>query len=164
MYLELVSPSPAIAEMPAIDKPTSFTLFTSLPPEVRLDIWRRALLLEQRTRRIDAQVEYIGGRFSILPLLTESLISPLVLVNRESREEALRRYPNALRVYRATGIETEFETAGRVHINWLHDEFYVGDIHCGRDSQRKYLWSPPLCQIRRQVLAKPLIQPLLAVY
>jgi len=64
-----------------------------LPAEVRLQIWEWTLELEKK----DRIMEWIA-----LGMMrpTESLLSSLLEVSRESPSLVLRRYPNALEVYR----------------------------------------------------------------
>ncbi|KAK7946276.1 uncharacterized protein PG986_010597 [Apiospora aurea] len=138
-----------------IDKPTSFPRFQFLPSELRLDIWHRALDLEQWTRELRFGWAMSGRQMEDMPIPTKSLISPLLLVNRESRGEALRRYPNSMRVF-GPGVPGQQEQkhprrvpvgrapAGRVHVNWHRDTLYVGTVRRVWDWSDKGPWAPDL--------------------
>ncbi|KAK8102105.1 hypothetical protein PG984_015251 [Apiospora sp. TS-2023a] len=101
--------------------PDEFQRFQSLPPELRRMIWGFALDLEKRHRDI-----YFNYR-SVAP--SRDFVSPLLLVNAESRAEALRRYPDAHPVYRFFQYCDTPVPAGVLHVNqskgflYLHGHF-----------------------------------------
>ncbi|KAK7973854.1 hypothetical protein PG989_015702 [Apiospora arundinis] len=122
--------------------PQQFRRFPSLPPELRRMIWGWILGQEQETRRLASS--YRG----IKP--TRSLASPLLVLNRESRSLALRRYPNTLRVYRqkyATWYCWKVQQIGAVHINWHNDTMRLeGGVKPLRieSGPERSVWAPAL--------------------
>ncbi|KAK8070618.1 hypothetical protein PG997_010821 [Apiospora hydei] len=153
-FKRLEDPESRAVAAPDPNLPASFPRFTSLPTELRMMVWRWVLALEEGTRRVDLEGKVSAASFErtyigwVLP--TRSLISPLLLVNRESRGEALRRYPKSMRVFRP-GVSGRQEhkhqrqvPVGRVHVNWHHDTFYVGTIRRVGDWADKGPWVPDL--------------------
>ncbi|KAK7964383.1 hypothetical protein PG996_007926 [Apiospora saccharicola] len=67
-----------------------FPYFSKLPLELRIEIWRYALLAESQDRVVLLHDTHVIPR--------PSLINPLLAVDRTSRKEALRFYPVALKV------------------------------------------------------------------
>ncbi|KAK8070617.1 hypothetical protein PG997_010820 [Apiospora hydei] len=127
-----------------LDKPTSFPRFQCLPPELRLDIWHRVLDLEERTRELRFRWDMSGRHLEAIPMPTKSLISLLLLVNRESRAEALRRYPNAIRVFCGDDAQLKPQPMGWVHVNWCRDALRCGGILPREDMRPREPWTPAL--------------------
>ncbi|KAI0178061.1 hypothetical protein BJ166DRAFT_491871 [Pestalotiopsis sp. NC0098] len=87
------------------DASTLFHHFVLLPPEIRLKIWDAALESETETRFL--WYYGMGGIFSPLQFDDRAVIFPhkelrsnLLVVNHESRDQALRFYHVKLRVHR----------------------------------------------------------------
>ncbi|KAI0426514.1 hypothetical protein F5Y09DRAFT_318665 [Xylaria sp. FL1042] len=116
-------------------------LFNKLPPELRQDIWDRALLAESKNRIVLVDVP---GR-TIYP--TKLLISLFLEVNCESRERAKRFYSYRLKVSEIhpknwcrpgivkPSIRSAFKVkacsfcpVGAVYLNTEHDTFCVGFV------------------------------------
>ncbi|KAK8109498.1 hypothetical protein PG999_007635 [Apiospora kogelbergensis] len=120
--------------------------FSSLPPELRVSIWGWFLEMEKKDRKV------MGCFCAVGP--TRSLISPLLMANRESRAEVLQRYPNALAVYRNYTAECQISyrswrrrsvRAGVIHVNWYADTMWVtfgfaSGIHRNLLSPALQLW------------------------
>ncbi|KAK8070619.1 hypothetical protein PG997_010822 [Apiospora hydei] len=96
-----------------------FRPFPSLPPELRQEFWDMILDREKQDRKV------VIFWYGVQP--TKSLVSPLLFVNAESRSRALRRYPDALPVWRRHfryrwGPKLEKGVpAGVAHISWSDD-------------------------------------------
>ncbi|KAK8023766.1 hypothetical protein PG993_011832 [Apiospora rasikravindrae] len=136
----LEDPESRAVTVPDPSQPASFPQFNSLPPELRLMIWRWALALEEGARRVDLEGQSMARIYIGWVSPTRSLIPALLLVNREARAEALRRYPNSLRVYRDVPVSEQRQRrarAGRLHMSWHHDAFYVGVIRLVRHGRER---------------------------
>lgn len=103
---------------------SSLTRFSTLPTELRLEIWRHALREVQRIVVLDAQLKVaiatdprnpshqerivFGGTFwgpwppgtknAILPSLAQQTVETLSITCHESREMVLKEFPNTIRV------------------------------------------------------------------
>ena len=132
---------------------TQFQLFSSLPSELRIEIWKCSLELEKRCRIVERCLCHAFLR------PTKSFLSPLLTVGRESRAEVLRRHPNALKVYRNCYWRRPRDShpfgwklarwpqpvkAGVVHINWSDDTLLLFPIDRNNSSFHHGALSPAL--------------------
>ncbi|OTA87775.1 hypothetical protein M434DRAFT_134679 [Hypoxylon sp. CO27-5] len=95
---------------------SSFTLFSNLPPELRLQIWREAIREEK---------EDYCFLFEILPggslIMPGDQISPFLAVSRESRAVALEARPTKVRVLFRVSPEmnaVDYEWKGCIYVDF----------------------------------------------
>ncbi|KAK8037642.1 hypothetical protein PG991_000988 [Apiospora marii] len=94
-----------------------FRFFQRLPPELRMMIWGYALDLEKEHKEVYLNPRGVGP--------SNCFISPLLLVNWESRVVALRRYPDAHPVYRHLDPGSTPVPVGVVRFNHSDDVLYL---------------------------------------
>lgn len=86
--------------------PKQFINFPLLPKELRDQIWQEALLKpEKRTRVVVLYVGFSGHGKGKHVMPCKHLISPLLVVNNESRKHALKFYHVKLPVYRVGQVD-----------------------------------------------------------
>ncbi|OTB12925.1 hypothetical protein K445DRAFT_304658 [Daldinia sp. EC12] len=96
--------------------------FSSLPPELRLQVWKD-FLHEETERRIVVINIY---DFAAFPM--KKHVSPLLIVNRESRQVAKAFYSYTLKVYRTGRRRLLYEKPG-----WKHNLKEAGILHLSLD-------------------------------
>ncbi|KAK6070767.1 pectinesterase precursor [Seiridium cupressi] len=113
---------------------TTFRPFSKLPIEFRLITWECALSKES-AKRIVLQDTYGGG---LMP--SKQLVSPLLLVNKESREAAQKFYNLRLDVHAKTNYG---DAKGVLYLNFKYDTLVL-NVDSLFSLQDEFLKIPPL--------------------
>ncbi|KAI1321698.1 hypothetical protein F5Y16DRAFT_65850 [Xylariaceae sp. FL0255] len=114
---------------------SQFFPFKRLPAEIRDMIWDAGLLATSATRVVLVH-DVSGDTHQGGPQANKYLVSPFLLVNRESRHRAMHFCSDVINVYEQDPMGEHIISAGKLYLSRIHDIFFEPcgfDVpHCGR--------------------------------